>query len=87
MDYKQFIVEAKKATSPAKLKEFAATIGPELTDEQAAELFEKLQSLDASDSKEFLEAELASIAGGMGDPYWNYPFPRPKSDIMSPMSA
>ena len=64
MDYTQYIAGAKQATSPAELKELAATKGLELTDEKAAEFFEKFQSLDVSAGKELAEAELASVAGG-----------------------
>ena len=67
MDYTQYIAEAKQTTSPAELKELAATKGLELTDEKAAEYFEKLQGLDALAGKELVEAELASVAGGKSD--------------------
>ena len=74
MDYTQDIAEAKQATSPAELKEFAATKGLELTDEKAAEYFEKLQGLDALAGKELVESELASVAGGIP------PKPYPRRD-------
>ena len=58
---KEFFQKAKQAKSAAELKVLAKENGVELTDEQAAELFSKLNA-----SGELSEDELNAVAGGVG---------------------
>lgn len=58
MEKKMTLEMAKGAKSPEELKELAASCGMELSDEEAAESFEKLQDGELPDDA------LEDVAGG-----------------------